>query len=261
MKHSKKRIQRGGADLVFNIPIKDIQAQILVSPKEKKKSESKQASKSKSMPKPAAAEEIVPEEIVPEQPMITFFERVILDGINFDITSIFKAVKGGVELVQINVTSSKGNININVYTIKREQVGFLFDIKNDLTIKIHNTIEPREGRNVLKFNNVIITQGDVQVTFGLFNIKESFGNSPLDQILPDVAYSWSELAEKEESIKPAFVHNIDILSLPKKEKAHDARMSNLEKRLQGSLKRAQEEKLQALQEQLKAQEEKLNSQA
>jgi hypothetical protein len=24
MKHSKKRIQRGGAELVFNIPIKDI---------------------------------------------------------------------------------------------------------------------------------------------------------------------------------------------------------------------------------------------
>ena len=71
MKHSKKRIQRGGAELVFNIPIKDIiKAQILVSPKEEKisASPSRKASRPKSKPKPAAAEEIVP-----EQPMITIF--------------------------------------------------------------------------------------------------------------------------------------------------------------------------------------------
>jgi hypothetical protein len=183
------------------------------------------------------------------------------DDINFDITSIFKAVKGGVELVQINITSSRGNININVYTKKKEhkQVGYIFNIQNDLTIKIHNTIEPREGRNVLKFNNVIITQGDVQVTFGLFNIKESFGNSLSDQILPDVEYLWSEIAEKEESIKPAFVHNIDILSLSKEKKERDASKSKSLNRLEAYLKRAQQANLEAQQEQLQAQEEKKNS--
>lgn len=101
----------------------------------------------------------------------------------------------------------------------------------------------------MKFNNVIITQGDVQdgvqVTFGLFNIKESFGNSLSDQILPDVEYLWSEIAEKEESTKPAFVHNIATVSLSKQENARRASMLKVEKMLKATLTRSQQEKLQA----------------